>query len=181
MQFDRRPEAIEDPPFARFLFANPKSAWLWLIIRVYVGWQWISAGWEKLHDPAWVGGNAGTALSGFLKGALGKAGGPHPDVQAWYAWFLSSVVVPHVFPWSYLVAVGEFCIGTALILGVLTGIAAFFGSFMNLNFLLAGTVSINPILFALGIGVMLAWKVAGYYGGDHVLLPLLGVPWKRKE
>ena len=25
---------------------------------------------------------------------------------------------------------------------------------------------------------MLAWKVAGYYGADRVLLPLLGTPWR---
>jgi thiosulfate dehydrogenase (quinone) large subunit len=26
---------------------------------------------------------------------------------------------------------------------------------------------------------MLAWKVAGWYGLDRYLLPLLGTPWKR--
>ena len=25
---------------------------------------------------------------------------------------------------------------------------------------------------------MLAWKVAGYYGADRVLLPLVGTPWR---
>jgi len=65
-----------------------------------------------------------------------------------------------------------------LILGALTGIAAFFGLFMNLNFLLAGTVSTNPVLFVLSIGLILGWKISGFIGLDRYLLPLLGTPWK---
>ena len=35
-------------------------------------------------------------------------------------------------------------------------------------------------MFTLAVGLMLAWKVAGYYGLDRYLLPLLGTPWKDK-
>ncbi|HLZ21415.1 MAG TPA: hypothetical protein VKQ30_04755, partial [Ktedonobacterales bacterium] len=55
--------------------------------------------------------------------------------------------------------------------------AAFFGLAMNLNYLLAGTVSTNPILGVLALFLILAWRVAGYYGVDRYLLPLLGTPW----
>ena len=51
------------------------------------------------------------------------------------------------------------------------------GSFMNMSFMLAGSASTNPVMFALAIGVILAWKVAGYYGVDRWLLPMLGTPW----
>ena len=54
---------------------------------------------------------------------------------------------------------------------------ATFGTLMNANYLLAGTVSTNPLLFILGTWLVLAWRVAGYYGGDRYLLPLLGTPW----
>ena len=74
---------------------------------------------------------------------------------------------------------GEVLVGVALVIGALTGIAAFFGLFMNLNYLLAGTVSTNPVLFVLAIGIILAWRVAGFYGADAYLLPLLGTPWKK--
>jgi thiosulfate dehydrogenase [quinone] large subunit len=47
------------------------------------------------------------------------------------------------------VAYGELIVGIALLFGAFTGVAAFFGLFMNLNYLLAGTVSINPILFTI--------------------------------
>jgi thiosulfate dehydrogenase [quinone] large subunit len=51
---------------------------------------------------------------------------------------------------------------------------------MNMSYMLAGSASTNPILFALTVGLMLAWRVAGYYGIDRYLLPILGVPWHRR-
>ena len=171
---------IEEGPWAKFLFNNPKASWIWFIVRVYVGWDWFSAGWEKIHSTAWVGSNAGRALSGFINGALAKTSGTNPDVQGWYAYFLQHVVLPHANIWSHVVAYGELLVGIALILGIFTGIAAFFGLFMNLNYLLAGTVSINPILFTFSIGLIMAWRVAGYLGVDGYLLPHLGTPWKPK-
>jgi thiosulfate dehydrogenase (quinone) large subunit len=169
---------IRENPISKFLFGSTKMAWFWLIVRVYVGWQWLEAGWGKLHSPAWVGDSAGAALTGFVKGALAKTAGEHPDVQGWYAAFLESVVLPNASTWSHTVAWGEVLVGVALVIGALTGIAAFFGLFMNLNFLLAGTVSVNPTLFFLSIGLVLAWKVAGFFGVDYYLLWLLGVPWR---
>ena len=170
---------IEESPLSKFLFANAKMSWLWLIVRVYVGYQWLTAGWEKLHTPAWVGPDAGGALSGFIQGALAKTTSAHPDVASWYGSFLQNVVLPHVNMWSHMVAWGEFLVGVALIVGLLTGIAAFFGLFMNLNYLMAGTVSVNPILFTLSIFIILAWKTAGYLGLDYIVLPYLGTPWHR--
>ena len=49
---------------------------------------------------------------------------------------------------------------------------------MNMSFLLAGSASTNPVLFTLAVGLMLAWRVAGYYGLDRYLLPALGAPWR---
>jgi thiosulfate dehydrogenase [quinone] large subunit len=170
-------QEIEDPPFARALFGEVKWAWLWLLARLYLGYQWIHAGWGKIHNPAWVGSNAGSALAGFVKSALTKASGQNPDVQGWYAWFLEHVVTPHTPFWSNLVAFGEFLVGIALLLGIFTGITALFSLFMSMNYLLAGSVSINPIMLILAIGVVLAWKIAGWWGFDRWLLPLLGTPW----
>jgi thiosulfate dehydrogenase [quinone] large subunit len=171
-------KSIEDPPFVRALFGDVRWAWIWLILRLYIGWQWVQSGWGKLHNPAWVGNEAGTALTGFLKHALTKTAGQHPDVQSWYAWFLQHVVLPSAVPWSYLVSIGEFLVGVVLILGIFTGIAAFFGSFMNANYLLAGSVSTNPIMLIVAILLILAWKTAGWWGLDRWVLPALGTPWR---
>jgi thiosulfate dehydrogenase [quinone] large subunit len=174
----RAVKRLQDPPFAAALFGDVRWAWIWLILRVYVGWEWVNAGWDKLNSAAWVGSNAGTALTGFVNGALKETGGAHPNVQTWYAWFLQHVVLPNAEVWSYVVALGEFLVGIALILGILTGIAAFFGSFMNVNYLLAGAVSTNPILFVIATWLVLAWKTAGWWGLDRWLLPALGTPWR---
>lgn len=167
-----------DPPIAKFIFGNTKTAWFWLIVRLYVGWAWLVAGYEKVINPVWTGPEAGGAISGFVGGALNKTSGEHPDVQMWYAWFLENAVLPYADAWSYAIAYGELLVGLGLIVGLFTGIAAFFGSLMNLNFLLAGTVSTNPILFVLSLGIMFAWKVSGYIGLDRYVLPILGTPWQ---
>lgn len=165
--------SIAVSPFTYFFIADKRSAWLWLIIRLYLGWEWLQAGWEKMQDPTWVGSQSGQALSGFVQGALAQTGGAHPNVQWWYAWFLTHTVPNHLVAWSYLVTYGEVLVGVALILGFLTGISVFFGMFMNLNYMLAGSVSVNPIWFVLGLGIILAWRVSGYIGLDRYVLPFL--------
>lgn len=169
---------IPEPRLSRFLFADSRLGWLWLIARVYVGYQWLSAGWEKISDGGWIGSQAGTALRGFLAGSLAKGTGPHPDVSAWYGWFLAHAVLPHATLIANIVTIGEITAGAALVLGAFTGIAAFAGAFMNLNYLFAGTVSINPILLIIELFLILAWRSAGWLGFDRWLLPLLGVPWQ---
>jgi len=171
-------KAIDDPPVTKALFGNVRWAWIWLLLRLYLGFEWLKAGVGKLQNPAWTGSQAGVALSGFLNGALEKTSGQHPDVQGWYAWFIKHVVLTHSVTWSYLISWGETLVGVALILGIFTGIAAFFGSFMNLSYLLAGTVSINPVLFVIAIWLVLAWKIAGWWGLDRWVLPALGTPWR---
>ena len=183
---------IPEPPIARFLFADTRMAWFWLIVRLYAGYEWFTAGWEKLtgHSiafdsfgqatgSAWVftPGHDGAAMAGFVTGALGKASGTHPAVQSWYADFLRTFVQPNPAAWAYIITFGELLVGLGLLVGCLTGVAAFFGLTMNLNYLLAGTVSTNPILGVVALFLILAWRIAGYYGVDRYLLPLLGTPW----
>jgi thiosulfate dehydrogenase [quinone] large subunit len=63
-----------------------------------------------------------------------------------------------------------------LILGVFTGIAALFGATMNFSYVFAGSAGVNPLFILISIGLVLAWRVAGYYGADRYLLPLIGTP-----
>lgn len=167
---------IADPPIAQALLSDTRFAWLWLIVRVYTGYEWFMAGVEKYGNPVWTGSKAGTGIAGFAAGALKKTTGDHPDVFGWYAWFLQNLVLPHAAVWSYAITFGEILVGLGLIVGCLTGIAAFFGGLMNANYLLAGTISTNPLLFIFATWLVMAWKIAGYYGVDYFLLPALGVP-----
>jgi thiosulfate dehydrogenase [quinone] large subunit len=167
---------VGEPPISQLLFADTRLAWVWLIIRVYAGYEWLVAGTEKLGNPVWTGAKTGAAITGFVGGALTKTTGAHPDVGGWYAGFLQAFVLPHAAVWSWAIALGETAVGIGLILGLFTGIAAFFGGLMNANYLLAGTVSTNPVLFILATWLVLGWRVAGYYGLDRWLLPAVGVP-----
>jgi thiosulfate dehydrogenase [quinone] large subunit len=169
---------IEGPAFARFLFNNSRAGLFWLPVRLFVGFAWIEAGWHKLIDPEWTQG--GAALAGFWERAasIPEEGRP-PITYEWYRDFITFLLNGHHEGWfAWVVTLGELAIGVGLILGVLTGIAAFFGAFMNMSFLLAGSASTNPVMFSLAVGLMLAWKVAGYYGVDRYLLPRLGTPWR---
>src|ERR1700733_4249993 len=98
-----RTTQIEDPPIARALFSDTRFAWILLIVRLYVGYQWLTEGIAKVTSPVWGGAKAGTALTAWLHGSLTKAAGAHPDVQGWYALFLKDVVITHAAFWSILV------------------------------------------------------------------------------
>lgn len=172
-----KPASIPEPALSRYLFADTRLSALWLLLRVWLGWRWLSSGWGKLGAPAWTGENAGAAVSGYLRGALQRADAG-PDVPGWYAWFIENVALPNAAVFSWLVVLGEVLVGVALILGLLTGIAAFFGTLMNLSFLFAGTVSSNPLMFVVGTWLVLAWRNAGWYGLDRWALPALGTPWR---
>ncbi|MDD2657238.1 MAG: DoxX family membrane protein [Candidatus Pacebacteria bacterium] len=174
---------VQQSALAHFLFADKKSAPIWLLARLYLGYEFFMAGWGKLWSQtpmsgtdyivnhSWVGSDAGVALAGFVQGAVAKTAGLHPDVYQWYASFLQSTVLPNVMVWSNAVVLGEIAIGLGLIVGLCTRSAAFFAFFMAFNFLLAGTVSVNPTLIMLALGIMLAHRVAGNWGLDRFARP----------
>ena len=169
---------VEDPPVAKLLFANTRMAWFWLVVRLYVGYEWLEAGLHKFADPKWM--SDGSALLGYWKGAVAV---PAPPARAaitydWFRSFLQLLIDNNTSVWfAKLITFGELAIGLGLIVGAFVGVAAFFGALMNMNFMLAGSASTNPILFFLAVGLMLSWKIAGFYGADRVLLPLLNTPW----
>jgi thiosulfate dehydrogenase [quinone] large subunit len=170
---------VQDPPIAQFLFSNSKAGWIWLVVRVYIGYQWLTSGWGKFNNPAWM--DNGDAIMAYWTRALGAAPDGKPIiVYDWYRVFIQALVDSGAHPWfAKLIVFGELAVGLGLIVGALVGVAAFFGALMNMSFLMAGTVSTNPVLFFLAILLILAWKNAGYLGVDRYLLPMLGTPWKQ--
>jgi thiosulfate dehydrogenase [quinone] large subunit len=168
---------IEDPPLARLLFSNTKIAWLWAVVRVWLGWTWIEAGSHKVTDPAWVG--TGEAVQRFWERALSTTPAGKPVIAVdWYRGFLQTLYDAQAWTWmAPLIAWAEVLIGVALILGAFTGISAFGGSLLNWSFVMAGTASTNMLLFGVSVLLILAWKTAGWYGLDRWLLPLVGTPW----
>jgi thiosulfate dehydrogenase (quinone) large subunit len=169
---------VEGPAFTRFLFGNSRAGLFWLPIRLFVGFTWLEAGWHKLSGEGWIDG--GTALKGYWERAVTIPDQGSPAITYdWYRSFIQTLLDNGAYNWfAWLITLGEIAVGIGLLIGMLTGLAAFFGALMNMSFLLAGSASSNPVLFTLAIGLMLAWKVAGYYGLDRYLLPMLGTPWK---
>jgi len=171
---------IEGPAFARFLFSNSRAGLVWLPIRLFLGFAWLEAGLHKFTGTGWLDG--GAALQGYWQAATTVPDtGRAPITYDWYREFLLLMLNNGWYDWfAKLIVFGEIAVGLGLIFGVLTGFASFFGAFMNMAYLLAGSASTNPVMFALAVGVIMAWKVAGYYGVDRWLLPMLGTPWQPK-
>jgi thiosulfate dehydrogenase [quinone] large subunit len=178
MTREERKEAVvlEDPPIARALLGDTRLAWIWLPLRLYLGYSWISSGWSKFQNPGWL--STGEALKAFWENAVRVD--PRPVIALdWYRGFIQFMLDTQAYTWfSKVVLFGELTIGILLILGAFTGVAAFFGGFLNWNFVMAGTASSNALLFAIATWLVLAWKTAGWIGLDRYLLPMLGTPWR---
>jgi thiosulfate dehydrogenase (quinone) large subunit len=170
-------DVVQDPKFTKFLFSDLRTAPMWLVARVYLGIQWLDAGWGKVTSEAWM--NGGTAVQGYWTGATAIPEEGRPAISYdWYREFLTFMLEREWYTWfAPLIAISEVLVGIALILGVFTGVAAFGGLMMNSAFMLAGTASTNPVLGALAILIILGWKVAGHWGFDRFLLPAVGAPW----
>jgi len=172
----REAMVIEEPPLAKLLFADTRLAWLWLPLRLFLGWEWLEAGWHKFTDPKWIEG--GTALMNYWQRGIQMT--PKPVIAVdWYRSFIQYMLDAGAYIWfSKIVIFGELLIGIALILGAFTAIAAFMGGFMNWNFIMAGSASTNGLLFAIATWLVLAWRTSGWIGLDRWLLPAFGTPWK---
>lgn len=160
----------------KFLRENVYAAGLLLLLRFYVGWEWLNAGFHKL--------TGGFDATGFLKNAIGNPvldKGTQELVYPTFTRFLEQAALPNVKIINFLISVGETLVGIGLIVGGLTAAAAFFGLLMNFMFLFAGTVSTNPWLVLLGLIVIAAGTNAGRFGIDYYLLPLLRKLTRRKD
>jgi thiosulfate dehydrogenase (quinone) large subunit len=184
LRLERDPAAlgqVNDPVGWRLLMGNIYFALFWLPMRFFLGRDWLSHGAQKLVDPAWM--NGGEALRGFWERAVVVPETGRPAIT--YDWFrqLLQYMLDHGwYTWfAKLVVWGEVLVGLGLLVGALVGLSAFVGTFMNFNYMLAGSASTNPVLFGLAVFLVLASKVGGHWGLDRRLLSALGTPWSRAE
>jgi len=147
-----------------FIFYNKKMAPFWLLVRLYVGYKWLHAGVTKLFSPTWIGSEAPQSLLHFLNNTLDKATGPHASVMGWYAYLTQHVFIPLAPEMSYLVVAAEILVGLCILFGFWIKKAAIVGGLLNINYMLAGSISINPVLLILEILLILSAKIAGYFG-----------------
>lgn len=150
-----------------FLRENKVAAVILTILRVCLGYNWMTAGFHKI--------TGGFDASGFLKGAINNpVTGPDGSlVYAGWVGFLEKFALPNIEVFNVLVPWGEFLVGLGLLLGCLTSAAMFFGLVMNFSFFFSGTVSHNPSDILLGFIILVAGYNAGRYGLDRWVLPII--------
>ncbi|WP_144560147.1 DoxX family protein [Shouchella miscanthi] len=133
------------------------------VLRIALGWMWFSSGIGKVMGGEF---NAG----GFLQAAAANPvlkGGTEEVAYPLYVAFLENVAIPYADLFSFMVMWGEVFVGIALIIGLFTKTAGFFGGVMNTSFLLAGTVSTNPLMLLMTIPLLVSKHNAGRLGVDR--------------
>ncbi|HJV45499.1 MAG TPA: DoxX family membrane protein [Bacillota bacterium] len=152
--------------FVNWLRTNVYASILLLLARLYIGYEWISAGYEKLSD--------GFSAAKFLQGAIDKPVVTHDQiVYPLYNAFLKAFALPNVGLINFIIPWAEVLVGLGLLLGCLTTVAGFFGMTMNTAFMLAGTVSSNPWMLVITIFILVAGRNAGKFGLDRYVLPYI--------
>lgn len=139
--------------------AHSLSAWFVLSLRLMMGGAFFWAGWTKLP---FVAGESFDA-TGYLQFGTVANGSPLADLFVAIAntsWLMAFVNV--AIPW------GELLIGLALILGVVTRLAAFFGAVLMFLFY-TGNWSVEHGLINGDFAYMLVFLAVAAFGAGRIL------------
>jgi thiosulfate dehydrogenase [quinone] large subunit len=161
------PSEVKTPGALRWLSTSRIMAVGWAAARCWLGVQWINAGRSKL----WGAENAG-----FLHHDGAGVAGYANHGAATYTWwhdFLTGFVVPNAGWIGILIAVAEFVVGIALVVGIFTPLFAFGGLLMNMTYMLSGTAGVNPVFMIFAIVMIVAWRNSGWLGADGLLMGYL--------
>ena len=155
---------------ADWLYRSKAASVIWLIARVWLGYGWLNAGYQKLWGSEkaafWNGGGAG--VKGFATaGVAGSKAGTGGASYGWFAGFLHGFVIPNASWIAKVVTISELVIGALLILGLFTGAAAVAGLALNVIYMFSGSSGVNPAYAIVAVLLILAWRNAGYLGPDH--------------
>jgi thiosulfate dehydrogenase (quinone) large subunit len=160
--------------FADWLYRSKAASVIWLVARLWLGYGWLNAGYQKLwgSEKAVFWNGAGAGVKGFATaGVAGSTAGKGGASYGWWAAFLHNFVIPNASWIAKLVTVSELAIGILLILGLLTGAAAVAGLSLNLIYMFTGSAGVNPAYAVVAVFLILAWRNAGYLGLDRFALP----------
>ncbi len=122
-------------------------AWV-LFIRLFIGIGWLRAVVEKLIEPAW---RDGTEIVAFVEGYSVWTLG-------WYRPIVDNLVVPNIRAVLFFLIASQIFAAVTLLSGRLLAFGIGVGIFMNLNFLVAGSVDPN-VFYLLAQGAIAFWLV----------------------
>lgn len=170
--------SVSDPPLARFLFQSTGAAWLWLAVRLWVGWQLFAAGQSAFVEPGRLD-DATRTMALYWQRIAGTGAAVDPGVQEWQRLLAQTLASGQAERWlAAAVAVSQLVLGMAILLGFFVGIAAAGGILLGLGMnILTGATDFTPFHAAASILLALAWKNAGFIGFDRYVLRGLGAPW----
>ena len=117
-------------------------------MRLWLGFTWIYAGWDKATDAGFLTRGAtgfiGTQLSAY-------------SAQSPLGHFAFNKLMEHSVQVGLLVMVSEFAIGLATLLWVVPSLAAFAGFSMSLGLWLASSFHVNPYFLASDTTFAVLW------------------------
>lgn len=141
-----------------------------VILRIYLGIQWLLSGWGKVQDGWLV--SPDYLVAGSSASPIG------PDAVGWYKAFMEAVVMQFPLFFQRIVVMSEFAIGISLTFGILSVLGALGSIGMNINFFLSGT---GNMWFFMSSFPCLA-NSGQVLGADYYLLPLIKkVIWRRPK
>lgn len=155
-----------------------KDAALWLaLLRIFTGWIFIHAGWEKVTNSGFAAGMPKTL--GYFAGQ-----NPYPWMQS----LLQNVAIPNAGIFAPLIAWGELLVGVSLFFGILSQLGLLGALAMNVVFYFAagwtsaGTATANQMMAAAEVIMFLgfAGKVLSVEQLWYHLYPRLLPWWPRR-
>src|SRR5438067_8131199 len=145
--------------------ASTIPGWTILPLRLFLGISFLSAGWDKLTDPASLDPSA----RDYIGQQIGRFA-PGTPLEG----FLLNFAVPNASLFGVMVMGGELCIGIAVLLGLLTRFSAAMGLLLNLTFFLSATWDVHPFYFGADLPYSVAWLTLLLAGpGPFALDPLV--------
>src|SRR5271165_7046424 len=154
------PSELRTPRALAWLGRSKAMAIVWTAMRVWLGIMWIQAGVAKLwgaENPAFLHNN-GAGVAGFAAHGV--------PAYSWWGTFLHGFVVPNAGWIGVLVAVAEFAIGVALVLGLFTPIAALGSLLLLFTYVMSGTASVCAFYALLSVVLLATWRTSGWIGID---------------
>jgi thiosulfate dehydrogenase [quinone] large subunit len=163
LTFLGNPSERTSPRLLQWLGQSKVMAVGWLAARVWLGIMWMQAGWAKLwgaENPYFLHNN-GAGVAGFA--AHGTA------AYTWWGSFLHSFVVPNAGWIGILIAVAEFAVGVALVLGLFTRAAALGSLALLFTYVMSGTASVCGFYALFALIVLATWRASSWIGVDGVV------------
>jgi thiosulfate dehydrogenase (quinone) large subunit len=154
----------------RWPFTNRYAAPIWLLVRLYVGWIFLTMGLGKLQTGFLASDQIGPMLKLVADGTITI---PLPFYRDVAAMLVDLGVTPMI---SFSMPFLELAVAIAMFTGVLTPVAAIGALLLNINFVLSGIGNLTfdgPYMVA-EILIAMAYPVAGVIGFQKLAMRLLG-------